>query len=129
MFLRNVDEFYEPALPRVPEDVNQLPPSVTARVSLLPAVAMASVWLETCRHLSDFRASLVPKPPWASVLSFDAHIRCLLVYYVSGDWRSALGRTFLTSDDIDPTKGLVTTALCRRLLLSHCAVGRRKRVV
>lgn len=79
--------------------------------------------------MSDFRASLVPTPPWAFVLSFDAHIRCLLLYYVSGDRRSALGRTFLTSDDIDPTKGLVTTALCRRLLLSRCAVVRLKRVV
>lgn len=44
VFLRNVDEFYAPARPRVPEDVNQLPSSVTSRVSLLSAVAMASVW-------------------------------------------------------------------------------------
>jgi len=44
VFFRNVDEFYEPACPRVPEDVNQLPSYVTSRVSLLSAVAMASVW-------------------------------------------------------------------------------------
>jgi hypothetical protein len=41
---RNVGEFYEPASPRVPHYVNQLPSSVTSRVSLLSAVAMASVW-------------------------------------------------------------------------------------
>jgi hypothetical protein len=43
-FSETLMKFYEPARPRIPEDGNQLPSSVTALVSLLSEVAMASVW-------------------------------------------------------------------------------------